>query len=411
MARSLNLLNARAVSATSKAGRYADGGGLYLLVRLRGDTPERLWVFRYKRGGRGDNREVTLSIGPARDVSLAEAREIAGRCRNQLAKRGDPREELVRTSGIPTFGEFADDLIGSIEKGFKNSKHRQQWRMTVGDAYCRSLRRQQINQVTTEDVLGVLSPIWSEKPETAARIRGRIERVLDAAKTRRLRSGENPARWRGHLDQLLPPVKKLVRGHHAALPWSDLPDFAARLRQLTSVSALALEFTILTATRTNESAQAPLSEIDKKGRVWVIPKERMKRDREHRVPLTERCIAIVNEMEKIGSDWLFPGPSQRKPLSLHAMAECLKGFDVEATVHGFRSTFQDWVEDATEFAPELADLALAHVIADKTKRAYRRGDALERRRSLMDAWETYFLSAIKSDANNDDPVTDSVEAA
>jgi len=389
MARGINLLSARTVAATQEEGKHSDGGGLYLHVRKRSQAIERVWVFRYKRGPRGATKERTLGLGPARDVSLAEAREIADRCRRAVASGRDPRLELVRTNAVRTFGEVADDLVEAIVDGFKNPKHVAQWKMTLGDTYCRQLRRVPINKITTEDVLQILKPIWVTKPETASRLRGRIERVLDAATVRHLRSGDNPARWKGHLKHLLPMQPELVRGHHKALPWSDMPAFMQRLRAFDSVSARALEWTILTVARTGMTTGGARAEIDRSKKTWTVPGPRMKMGEEHRVPLPQRCLDILDEMAELGSDWLFPGQDLREHISDAAMAECLKGLSVEATVHGFRSSFRDWAGDATSFPRELAEAALAHKVGDNTENAYRRSDALERRRKLMDAWERY----------------------
>lgn len=389
MARGRHLLTARTVATLKEPGRYADGDGLYLMIRDRGNGPERLWLFRYRRGGRGEARETALSIGPARNVTLATARDQARRCREALAAGQDPREVLLRTDVVPTFGEMADDLIEAIAPSFTNPKHIAQWKMTLGDTYCARIRCKPVDEITTEDVLGVLKPIWLDKAETASRVRGRIERVLNRAKVLKHRAGENPALWRGHLDQLLPKPPRLSRGHHRAMPWADVPAFMERLRRLDSVSALALEWTILTAVRTNEAAEAPRAEIDRTNAVWIIPKERMKAGSEHRVPLCSRTLEIFDELAALGSTWLFPSTSLQEPLSLSAMAECLKGFAVDATVHGFRSSFRDWAGDATSFPKELAEAALAHAIGNKTEAAYRRATAVEKRRKMMAAWERY----------------------
>lgn len=354
-----------------------------------GERTERLWMFRYKRGTRGDAREATVSLGPARDVSPATARMLARRCREALEAGTDPKSVIRNAGQAPTFAEMAEDLVAETEKGFRNEKHRAQWRMTLGDAYCRSIRSKSVDQISTEDILELLKPIWHTKPETASRLRGRIERVLDSATARGFRAGENPARWRGHLSLLLGRQRRLTRGHHKALPWGEMPAFMARLRKLNSVSALALEWTILTTARTAETIKAPRAEIDREAKVWKIPAVRMKGGREHRAPLCDRCIEIFDELEEFGSAWLFPARNPKHSMSLSAMAECLKEFEVEATVHGFRSTFRDWVEESTSFDGNLAEAALAHLVGDETERAYKRGDALEKRRELMDAWACY----------------------
>lgn len=387
MTRARNRLNPKAIPTLS-IGRHGDGDGLYLLVRQRGSSIERLWVYRYKAGARGEAKERSISLGPLRDVSLSKAREKAAECREAIREGRDPKEAIKAVVGV-TFGEVADALIKSHVPSFKNEKHRAQWETTLSDQYCETLRKIPVDQVTTEHVLEVLGPLWLTTPETASRLRGRIEKVLDRAKVRKLRSGDNPARWKGHLSHLLAKPNKLSRGHHKALPWPQVPAFVADLRQLDSMSALALEWTILNVARTNETVHGERKEIDRDKKVWIIPAARMKAGREHRVPLCDRSMEILEETDKIGGKWLFPGQTTRKPLSLAAMAECLKGFNLPATVHGFRSSFRDWVSEATMFPDNLAEAALAHVVGDKTERAYKRGDALEKRRELMAAWERY----------------------
>jgi len=257
-----------------------------------------------------------------------------------------------------------------------------------------------VNQITTEDVLAVLQPIWLIKAETASRVRGRIEKVLDAAKAKGLREGENPARWRGHLDHLLPRRPRLQRGHHAAMPWRQVPEFIVRLRESCSMAALALEFVILTAARSGEVLRsvregqvmgACWDEIDYQSRVWIIPAVRMKAAREHRVPLSDRALAILEEAEKSRQGkFIFLGQRGDQPLSEMALAMLLRRMGVmRATVHGFRSSFRDWAGETTSFPREIAEAALAHTVGDKVERAYRRGDALERRRELMEAWATF----------------------
>ena len=386
MPRGRHLLTAKTAASLKEPGRYADGDGLYLHIRQRGSL-ERLWVFIYKRGERGAEKATTISLGPARNVTLAAAREKAAICRKALEANQDPRAALAPLGGVPTFGSMADDLVASISKGFLNKHHIAQWKMTLGDSYCKSIRSKPVDKIQTEDVLAVLKPIWLAKPETASRIRGRIERVLDSAKVLGFRTGENPASWRGHLAHLLPKRQRLTRGHHAALPWAEAPGFLARLRGLQSMSALALEWTILTASRTAETVGAEWSEIE--GAVWTIPAKRMKAKREHRVPLPARCLEILDTVKPLGSQWIFPGKTIRVPLSKSAMAECLKGLNSDVTVHGFRSSFRDWAGETTSFPREIIEAALAHRVGDRTEQAYRRGDALERRRELMSAWERY----------------------
>jgi integrase len=389
MARGLNRLTARFVATTTEEGKHSDGGGLYLLVRRRSEQIERIWLFRYKRGGRDKSKETSVSLGPSRDISLATARDLARACREALAKGEDPKAAVGKlTSRAPTFGKVADEFMDSLFPSFRNDKTAADWRRTLGDAYCAALRKRPVDEITTTDVLDVLKPIWLSKPESASRTRERIERVLDAAKAGGLRHGENPARWKNHLKYMLPP-QTAKRGHHRALPYPQMPEFMPRLRDLDSISALALEWTILTCARKGETIGTPRSEIDRANKVWIVPAHRMKENREHRVPLTDRCIEIFDEMEKFGSEWLFPARDPREHMNSDCMTACLRRLKVDATVHGFRSTFRDWAGDETSFPREIAEAALSHLIGDKAEQAYRRSDALERRRKLMDAWERY----------------------
>jgi integrase len=374
MAAGINRLSPKRIATLKDHGRHADGGGLYLVVDQHGKR----WVYMWTRAG----RRTEMGLGPLRDVSLAEARELAAQARAALRRGLDPRQARART--VPTFGECADAYVTSMAPQFKNAKHLWQWRQTLGDAYCRAIRSKPVDQISTEDVLGVLSPIWLSKNETAARLRGRIERVLDAARAKGLRSGENPARWRGHLDHLLPRRQKLQRGHHRAIPASDVPALIARLREIDTMAAACLEWCILTACRTGEAIGARWEEID--GDLWTIPAARMKAKRPHRVPLTPRCLALLDELRQVGSPWVFPGQRRGRPLSNMAMLELLRKMGVDATTHGFRSTFRDWAGDNTSFPREIIEAALAHTVGSETERAYRRGDALERRRDLMAAW-------------------------
>jgi integrase len=239
-------------------------------------------------------------------------------------------------------------------------------------------------------VLRVLQPIWQKIPETASRLRGRIERVLDAAQARAFRSGENPARWKGHLSTLLPPRQKLTKGHHAAMPYQELPEFLVRLRARDGVSARALEFVILTAARSGEVLGLQWCEIDLERKVWTVPATRIKAGREHRVPLSPRAVGIIEAMQAVRvSDYVFPGYRAERPLGDMALHLVRERMEIPYTVHGFRSTFRDWCGEATNFPREIAEAALAHIVGDETERAYRRGDALEKRRKLMDAWAAY----------------------
>jgi integrase len=368
-------LTARKVE-TAKPGNYGDGGA---------PTGAKKWVLRFLWQGRA--REMGLGSYP--EVGLAEAREraMAGR---RLARSGvDPIAERKQERRVPTFGELADEVVIQQSKGFRNEKHKAQWAMTLRE-YAAPLRSMSIDAITTEDILAVLKPVWSTKAETASRLRGRIERVINAAKAKGLRSGENPAAWRGHLENLLPKQSKLSRGHHAAMPYADVPAFVAELRNREAVAALGLEFAILTAARSGEVLGAQWSEIDLEAGVWTIPAKRMKAGREHRVPLSEPALAIVEKVRGARmSDFIFPGQRAGRPLSVMALEMVLRRMGQHVTVHGFRSSFRDWTGNETHFPREVAEHALAHVIGDKAEQAYRRSDALEKRRKLMDAWAAY----------------------
>lgn len=338
MARTLNRLTDRKVNSKVrpsgqdkgiKPGRHADGGGLYLVVEKSG---AKRWSFLYRQNGR--LRE--MGLGGLVNVSLADARAKAAEARRSLgdrASRGDPITERRRASGaVSTFGDFADKFIEAKGPGWRNEKHRDQWKMTLTE-YAAPLRRKLVNEISTEDVLSVLKPLWTEKPETAARLRGRIERVLDAARAAGHRAGENPARWRGHLDHLLSKRQKLTRGHHAAMSYAVVPAFLARLRERPAIAALALEFLILTAARTGEVLGAKWSEIDLEARLWTVPAERMKSNREHRVPLTDRALDILAQMKLETDDYLFPGQRRGRPLSNMSMEMLLRRMGADVTVH------------------------------------------------------------------------------
>ena len=285
-------------------------------------------------------------------------------------------------------------FIAEVGQGWRNAKHRAQWEMTLGDTYCRSIRAKPVGEVSTADVLAILKPIWLTKAETAQRIRGRIERVLDYARAKGLRSGENPAAWRGHLQHLLAKREKLVRGHHAAMPYADVPAFVGRLRGVQGLSGRALEFLILTAARSGEVLGATWSEMDLDAKLWTVPATRMKARKEHRVPLVDSALDILRPLQEARvSDYVFPGEARGpvpRPLSVMAFTMQMRRMGVgHYTPHGFRSSFRDWAGDETSFPREVAEAALAHRTGDETEKAYRRADALEKRRVLMSAWESY----------------------
>ncbi len=387
MARQVHRLSARRVQTLDTPGMHADGGGLYLRITA-GKSSGKRWVFLYRRPA--DGKRCELGLGGARAVPLARAREKATKARTCVADGRDPLAVKSADDRMPTFGELADCHIAAMSPGWRNSKHRAQWEMTLR-VYAKPLRAKLVNEITTADVLAVLQPIWRTIPETASRVRGRIENVLDAAKAQGYRSGENPAAWRGHLKLILPARQKLTRGHHARMPIDDVPGFMAKLRAREAVAARCLEFAILTAARSGEAMGARWDEIDFATRIWIIPASRMKAAREHRIPLCGRALAILTEMQTLQDRQnVFPGQRRGKPLSVMALEMVLRRMAIEgATVHGFRSCFRDWAGNRTSFPRELAEHALAHVIGDKAEQAYRRDDALERRRPLMESWAAF----------------------
>ncbi|WPP05876.1 tyrosine-type recombinase/integrase [Methylocella tundrae] len=385
----LHLLSARFCATVAEPGRHADGGNLYLRVDASGAAR---WTFMWMRNGR--QREAGLG---SRDlVSLAQARELAGHMRESLSKGIDPLDaraaERRANAARVTFGESADALLASKESGWRNEKHKAQWRMTL-EHYAASLRPIAVADVSTQDVLRALQPIWRTKPETASRLRGRIEAVIDSARV----AGHiddrapNPARWGGHLEMLLPKPAKLSRGHHAAMPYQEIPAFLARLRQAEGMGARALELVILTAARSGEVLGAVWPEVNFEARIWTVPASRMKAAREHRIPLSEAAIKLLAAIAefKIG-DFVFPGQKPGKSLSNMALDMTLRRLKADGvTAHGFRSAFRDWAGEETHYAREIAEAALAHQIGDKAEQAYRRGDALEKRRALMDDWAAF----------------------
>ena len=391
MARTVNRLSARAVSTIKKPGLHADGGCLYLRVDPSG-AKRWAFIFRWKR------KRSELGLGSINSVSLAEARDRAKQARQAILDGENPIEKRRRehgARGLHAFGELADRLIEDLSPQWKNPVHRAQWRSTLQNDAA-SLRPLPVSAITTEDVLAVLKPIWTTKPETASRLRGRIERVLDAAKAKGLRVGENPARWKGHLALLLPQRHKLTRGHHPAMPFSEVPPLIGQLRASDSMAARALEFTILTAARTNEVIQTIAGEFDRNDGLWLVPAVRAKPGRILRVPLSERAQEIVADLwPGTAEGYVFRSPINRKgsrvmPLSNMAMLEFLRDLGYpEFTVHGFRSSFRDWAGECTNFPREVAEAALGHKVGDAVEQAYRRGDALAKRRKLMEAWARY----------------------
>ena len=402
MTRQVERLTALKVDAKELApGMYPDGAGLYLRV-----TPEgtRNWVLRYML----DRKPRWMGLGPLSLYGLAEARMRALDARRKRHDGIDPiearRAERTRlrldAAKAITFKQCAERYISSHRAGWRNEKHRYQWNQTLEQFVYPEIGSLPVQAVDTTLVLKVLEPVWTTKPETASRIRQRIENILDSAKARGFRNGENPARWRGHLDKILPARSRVREVEHlAALPYLDLPVFLTGLRTREAIAARALEFLILTAARTGEVIGARWSEIDLLDKTWTVPADRMKARREHRVPLSVRALAILQEMQAARQSddhnaYVFPGPKQGKPLSNMAFLMLLRRLEVkDLTVHGFRATFKTWASERTSFQNEIAEAALAHIIGDKVEQAYRRGDLFEKRRRLMQQWATFCTSA------------------
>ena len=394
--RNSNRLSAMSVARTSEPGRYADGGGLYLQVSQSGDRAcTRAWLFRFMRNGVARH----MGLGSARDVTLSEARDLAAESRRLLRSGADPIEQRharqlkvkLEAARAKTFRQCAKEYIQAHEGGWKNAKHRAQWKSTLATYAYPAFGDLPVAAVDTDLVLKAIEPIWAAKPETADRVRNRIEAVLDWATAKKLREGENPARWRGHLKKLLPERRKMARvKHHAALPYVEIPAFMTELRTRIGLSARALEFTILTASRTSETVNARWTEIEAAAKLWTIPAERMKTGREHCVPLSMRAIKILEELPVEG-DFVFIGDRANRPLSNMAMLKLLDrmGYRGDLTVHGFRSTFRDWCAERTGYTREAAEMALAHTINNQTEAAYRRGNLFVKRRALMAKWAEY----------------------
>lgn len=371
-----------------KAGRYTDSyvRGLQLLVKPSGT---KYWLLRYAFNG----KRHELGIGPFPELLPKDARLIAQEARTRIAKGENPliskstlkAQQKAAESKKVTFRSFALDCIEDKRPEWTNDKHASQWINTLENFAFPVIGDKALDQIDTDDILKILSPIWKSKTETASRLRGRLEWILAAACTRKLRDGINPALWRGHLQTILPAPNKMseVR-HHPALPYRTLPSFIKGLRNMDSIAALALEFTILNASRTGEILGGLRSEID--GDIWTIPASRMKARKEHRVPLTGRSLEILAIARAMDEDSQYLFSRNGKPLSNMAMPMLLRRLNADATVHGFRSTFRDWVSEETMQSPEVAEMALAHTIRNKVEAAYRRKDLLERRRLLMQAW-------------------------
>jgi integrase len=396
MSTNVNKLSARAVANANKPGLYGDGGGLYLQVSNNGSKS---WLFRFKVAG----RSRYMGLGSLNTVSLAKARELAGECRRLRLQGVDPIEHrngaraaarLEAAKGM-SFDQCRDAFVAAHKVGWRNAKHRSQWVNTLSTYASPILGKLPVHSIDVALVTKVLEPIWITKPETASRLRGRIERILDWAKARGFRTGENPARWRGHLDHLLPARSKVRKvRHHPALPFGEIPAFMADLRERNGVAARALEFTVLTAGRTGEVLCAKWDEIDLGLRMWTIPADRMKSYREHRVPLCDEASSVLEQTKAVrSSEFVFPGHRHGKPLSNMALLMTLRRMGCsDLTTHGFRATFKTWASERTTFPREVVEAALAHVIGEKTEAAYQRGDFSHKRRKLMEAWGRYCAS-------------------
>jgi integrase len=384
VARALHRLTALGVSKAKTRGLYSDGGGLALQVSKDG---ARSWVFRFMLNG----RERCMGLGSLNAVSLAKARQKAASARELLADGKDPIEtkHALRASLAPvmTFTRAAEEFIAAHRSGWRSEKHATQWRRSLATLAQPLVGALPVQDINTDHVIAVLSPLWRDKHVTASRLRGRIENILDWATARRLRSGDNPARWKGHLEYLLPGRARNVE-HFAALAYAKLPVFMVALRKQEGTAARALELLILTAARMSEATGARMEEIDLVAAVWTIGSERMKAGRSHRVPLSPPAIEIIR---RSGSDagFVFPGAKRGKPISRMALPLQLKRMGIDCTVHGFRSTFRDWAAERTDFPNEVIEMALAHTIRSKVEAAYRRGDLLEKRRVLMGEWAAF----------------------
>lgn len=388
MAREVNRLTAKQVASITAPGRHADGGGLYLVVDSSG---AKRWALLFQSEGK--RRE--LGLGGVASVSLAQARAKA----SDMRRKALAGEDVGRKRVAPTFGEVARQFIADREDSWRNRVHRRQWEQTL-TVHAAALWDMRVDQIGAPDVIAVLRPLWTEKPETATRLRGRIERILDAARVANHRTGDNPARWRGHLEHVFPPAKKLTRGHHAAMPYQDVPAFYARLRERDAVSARMLELVILTAARSGEVRGMRIPEVDLEAGLWTIPADRMKAGQIHRVPLTARAVEILRDA--IGErtrGLVFPSKTTGAAYVDTVFTALYRRLEaVGVTTHGFRSSFKDWAEDVSPHANVVIEAALAHAVGGKVERAYRRSDAIDKRRSLLEDWAAFVSSAAGSAA-------------
>lgn len=401
-------LTAKRVLKITKPGRYGDGNNLFLQVMPSGTKS---WLFRYERGG----KERAMGLGPVNIVSLEQARAKARTASLQLFEGIDPlahrraeqQARALAAGKITTFSEGTHAYYDGNEGKWKNAKHRQQFLNTMKQYAFPVMGKLAISEIDTALVLKVVEPIWADKTVTADRVRNRIEKVLDWATVRGFRKGDNPARWKGHLSEVLPPRRRIAKTKHfAALPFAELPSFMTTLKVREGVSARALEFTILTATRTSEATGAKWTEINIAEKTWTVPADRIKGGKDHRVPLSDRAVAILEALPREG-DWVFPGVRKDKPMSNMAMDAVLRrmGFkDGRATVHGFRSTFRDWAAERTQYPNHVVEMALAHTVGNKVEAAYRRGDLFDKRRLLMADWAKYCASKAAEPVTSAPPI-------
>lgn len=369
------------VKAATEPGRYLDGAGLYLIVDRHGKR----WVLFYK--WRGRRRE--MGLGPYPTVTLAKARERAEEARQLVAEAVDPIEARKAPTRVYTFATFAEALIDDLKPGWAGAKTEAGWRRSLL-THAKGLSGKPLDAITTADVLETVKPYWSAQPESGQKLRARIEVALDAAKAKGLRTGDNPARWRGHLDRLLSKPKKLVRGHHRSLHYSEAPALMKALSEKPGMSARALEWTIYTAAREAMTLGMKWGELDED---WTVPGDRMKSRKPFVIPITPQCRAVLEKCDR-STPYVFPGSRLEKGLSNAAMDKLLKDMGVDATPHGFRTTFREWAGDKTDHPREVAEAALNHVVGDAVERAYRRGDALEKRRLLMLDWACYLTGNV-----------------
>jgi integrase len=400
-------LTAVGVAKQTKPGRFGDGGGLYLLVKPDG---RKTWVFRWRDKITGKLRDKGLGPYGKHDVTLAKARERAGECRNMVWEGNDPIEEArlelqekkLAFAMRLSFKDCVDRYIDSHKAGWKNKKHADQWPSSLNN-YASNLMSMPVAEIDQDDVLACLEPIWQEKTVTATRVRQRIECVLDWATARKYREGENPARWKGHLNKILPKPSKLKKVVHlAALDYSKIGQFMQKLRAKDTLAAKAFEFQILTATRPGEAMGARWSEIDLEAKVWAIPEERMKADVEHKIPLSPQALELLKSLPRV-CDFIFPSPDHKKGLTTIGSMRLLRDLNLDVTAHAMRSTFRDWSADLTNYQREVCEHALAHQLKNGAEGAYHRKAMFPKRVNLMNDWANY-CDTIPTDADNVTPI-------